>query len=223
MASQVDHAQLQAVALPDLTAPEKATAASKTGMTEDKTTFSDARGLDGSFKLPDVSSLQFVKGEAPAAGKPCAVLFWGKYAKGDYRTMVHVSYLMRALPELQVLGVSCDPDMDGCASMLKKNGTPMPTQSIDELIFDMSLAFDTDKKVRLGFPRSSQRPLAAAARTNNASQRRRSKPPSRPSARRPRPDFYSSSTRRGYLSGKRSSLPPGISSKGSSRSSARSC
>ena len=41
--------------------------------------------------------------QAPAAGKPCAVLFWGKYAKGDYRTMVHVSYLMRALPELQVL------------------------------------------------------------------------------------------------------------------------
>jgi hypothetical protein len=151
MASQVDHAQLQAVALPDLTSPEKATTASKTGMTEDKTTFSDARGLDGSFKLPDVSTLQFVKGEAPAAGKPVAVLFWGKYAKGDYRTMVHVSYLMRALPELQVLGVSCDPDMDGCASMLKKNGTPMPTQSIDELIFDMSLAFDTDKKVKTAF------------------------------------------------------------------------
>ena len=30
-------------------------------------------------------------------------MFWGKYAKGDYRTMVHVSYLMRALPELQAL------------------------------------------------------------------------------------------------------------------------
>jgi hypothetical protein len=35
--------------------------------------------------------------------------------------------------------------------MLKKNGTPMPTQSIDELIFDMSLAFDTDKKVKTAF------------------------------------------------------------------------
>ena len=41
--------------------------------------------------------------QAPATGKPCAVMFWGKYAKGDYRTMVHVSYLMRALPELQAL------------------------------------------------------------------------------------------------------------------------
>ena len=30
--------------------------------------------------------------QAPATGKPCAVMFWGKYAKGDYRTMVHVSY-----------------------------------------------------------------------------------------------------------------------------------
>jgi len=41
--------------------------------------------------------------QAPAAGKATAVMFWGKYAKGDYRTMVHVSYLMRALPELQAL------------------------------------------------------------------------------------------------------------------------
>ena len=76
--------------------------------------------------------------QAPAAGKPCAVMFWGKYAKGDYRTMVHVSYLMRALPELQVLGVSCDAAKEDCEAMLKKNGTAMPTQSIDELIFDMS-------------------------------------------------------------------------------------
>ena len=89
--------------------------------------------------------------QAPAAGKPCAVLFWGKYAKGDYRTMVHVSYLMRALPELQVLGVSCDAAKEDCEAMLKKNGTAMPTQSIDELIFDMSLAFDEGKKVKEAF------------------------------------------------------------------------
>ena len=35
--------------------------------------------------------------------------------------------------------------------MLKKNGTAMPTQSIDELIFDMSLAFDEGKKVKEAF------------------------------------------------------------------------
>ena len=213
-------------------------ASKQPALTEDKTTFSDARGLDGSFKLPDVSSLKFVKGAAPDASapggdrnvaapsrcvrgrdatqtsrrltsctarravrarfgvqvaaeplselsalppaadgscgrsagrlspnsprcpprrrrddaaatpprhppprsKPVAVLFWGKYAKGDYRTMVHFSYLMRALPELQVLGVSCDAAVEDCEAMLKKNGTAMPTQSIDELIFDMSLA-----------------------------------------------------------------------------------
>ena len=78
-------------------------------------------------------------------------MFWGKYAKGDYRTMVHVSYLMRALPELQVLGVSCDAAKEDCEAMLKKNGTAMPTQSIDELIFDMSLAFDEGRKVKEAF------------------------------------------------------------------------
>jgi len=151
MAANVDHAAISKMALPDLTAPEQATLASKTGLTEDKATYSDARGLDGSFKMPDLSTLQFVKGEAPAAGKPCAVMFWGKYAKGDYRTMVHVSYLMRALPELQVLGVSCDAAKEDCEAMLKKNGTAMPTQSIDELIFDMSLAFDEGRKVKEAF------------------------------------------------------------------------
>ena len=151
MAANVDHAAISKMALPDLSAPEKATLASKSGLTEDKATYSDARGLDGSFKMPDLSTLQFVKGEAPAAGKPTAVMFWGKYAKGDYRTMVHVSYLMRALPELQVLGVSCDAAKEDCEAMLKKNGTAMPTQSIDELIFDMSLAFDEGKKVKEAF------------------------------------------------------------------------
>ena len=47
MAANVDHAAISAMALPDLTAPEKATLASKTGLTEDKATYSDARGLDG--------------------------------------------------------------------------------------------------------------------------------------------------------------------------------
>ena len=103
MAANVDHAAISKMALPDLSSPEKAVLASKPGLTEDKATYSDARGLDGSFKMPDLSTLQFVKGEAPAAGKATAVMFWGKYAKGDYRTMVHVSYLMHALPELQAL------------------------------------------------------------------------------------------------------------------------
>jgi hypothetical protein len=61
--------------------------------------------------------------------------------------MVHFSFLMRALPGLRVVGVSCDPAEEDCASMLKKMDTPMPTQSIDCLIFDMPLAFDDGKVV----------------------------------------------------------------------------
>ena len=64
MAANVDHAAISKMALPDLSSPEKAVLASKSGLTEDKATYSDARGLDGSFKMPDLSTLQFVKGEA---------------------------------------------------------------------------------------------------------------------------------------------------------------
>ena len=164
MAAIVDHAAIQAQSLPDLAAPEKGTLASKQPfLTPDKTTYADAKGLDGSFKLPDVGSLKFVKGDCPDASKPVAVLFWGKYAKGDYRTMVHFSYLMRALPELQVLGVSCDAVFEDCEAMLKKNNTPMPTQSIDELIFDMSLAFDEGKKVKDAFAKVGKAPAPGFA------------------------------------------------------------
>ena len=164
MAAQVDHAAIQAMSLPDLSAPEKGTLASKQPfLTPDKTTYGDAKGLDGSFKLPDLASLKFVKGALPDATKPVAVLFWGKYAKGDYRTMVHFSYLMRALPALQVLGVSCDAAFEDCEAMLKKNNTPMPTQSIDELIFDMALAFDEGKKVKDAFAAVGKAPAPGFA------------------------------------------------------------
>ena len=66
MAANVDHAAISKMALPDLSSPEKAVLASKPGLTEDKATYSDARGLDGSFKMPDLSTLQFVKGEVLA-------------------------------------------------------------------------------------------------------------------------------------------------------------
>ena len=70
MAAIVDHAAIQAQSLPDLVSPEKGTLASKQPfLTPDKTTYADAKGLDGSFKLPDVGSLKFVKGAAPDASK----------------------------------------------------------------------------------------------------------------------------------------------------------
>ena len=50
MAANVDHAAISKMALPDLTAPDKAVLASKPGLTEDKATYSDARGLDGGLE-----------------------------------------------------------------------------------------------------------------------------------------------------------------------------
>ena len=47
--------------------------------------------------------------------------------------------------------------------MLKKNGTPMPTQSIDELIFDMSLSFDEGKIVKDALATVGKPPAPGAA------------------------------------------------------------
>ena len=115
----------------------------------DRTTYNDFQGKGAA--LPDLSSLKFIKGEAPKLDAPIAVLFWAKFAKGDYRTMVHFSLMMRKIPALQVVGISCDPDFEDCESMLKKMNTAMPTQSIDELIFDMSLAFDEGTTLKKAF------------------------------------------------------------------------
>lgn len=144
----VDHDMISKVSLPDLGAPEKGTAESKK-IPDDKITYSSAKSLGAD--MPDLTSLKFVSGELPRAKEPVAVLFWAKYAKGDYRTMVHFSYLMRALPKLQIIGVSCDADLADCEAMMKKKGTPMPTQSIDELLFDFPLAFDEGRKVKNAF------------------------------------------------------------------------
>ena len=98
--------------LPDLENPSAATMEKK-ALPAERCTFSDAKGL-GSAMLPDLTGLKFVKGELPRKGEPVVILFWAKYAKGDYRTMVHFSYLMRALPSLQCVGVSCDAEEADC-------------------------------------------------------------------------------------------------------------
>ena len=121
-------------------------AKNKTGLGE-KACFSNDKGLGSAF--PDVSQAVLLKGEAPDfdAG-PVVLLFWAKYAKGDYRTMVHFSYLVRTIPGLQVYGISCDAEEADATAMLKKMGTAMPTQSLDELLFDYTLAYDAGSAVK---------------------------------------------------------------------------
>mmetsp|Transcript_20785 Transcript_20785/g.26894 ORF Transcript_20785/g.26894 Transcript_20785/m.26894 type:complete len:244 (-) Transcript_20785:1332-2063(-) len=161
--SVVDHSVLMASALPSGFGSEGYDAASS-GTVEakklaaDRTTWNDAKGLGE--KMPSIESLKYIKGEPPKAGSPLVIIFWGKYAKGDYRTCVHFSYLKRALPALEFLGISCDNSEDDAQSMLKKLGQPMPTQSIDELIFDFPLAYDRDKVVRDAFIPCTVKPPA---------------------------------------------------------------
>ena len=145
----VDHTMAMKMAMPqslqDLEAKDPKNglpmghAKNKTGLGE-KACFSNDKGLGSAF--PDVSQAVLLKGEAPDfdAG-PVVLLFWAKYAKGDYRTMVHFSYLVRTIPGLQVYGISCDAEEADATAMLKKMGTAMPTQSLDELLFDYTLAY----------------------------------------------------------------------------------
>lgn len=144
--AEVDLSASMAAALPQ--SLDVASLDSEKVIADDKKTFDDFKG-SGS-PLPDLSSLKFVKGELPedTGSGPLVLLSWAKYAKGDYRTMVHFSFLMRALPGLRVVGVSCDPAEEDCRAILKKMNTPMPTQSIDMLVFDMPLAFDEGKLVK---------------------------------------------------------------------------
>lgn len=145
LAEEVDLSNAISAALPNL---ELATLDKEKSLPEDKRTYDDFKGIG--TDLPDLSTLKFLKGEAPtdASTGPFVILSWAKYAKGDYRTMVHFSFLMRALPGLRVLGVSVDPAEEDATAILKKMNTPMPTQSIDLLVFDMDLAFDEGKKVK---------------------------------------------------------------------------
>lgn len=149
-AAAVDHTAAMAAALPDLTSPASTGTMAAKALSAERATFSDAKGLGEA--LPDLSSLTYVKGEPVEPGDgPLCVFFWAKYAKGDYRTMVHFSYLKRALPELATLAISCDAEEADAAAMLKKMNTAMPTQSLDELIFEYPLAFDGGKTVRDAF------------------------------------------------------------------------
>jgi hypothetical protein len=61
--------------------------------------------------------------------KVTVVLFWAKFAKGDYTTIAGVSELAKrwaGVDSVQFVGVSVDPDKEDAVSIVKKIGTTMP-------------------------------------------------------------------------------------------------
>ena len=69
----------------------EATSATKAPPLADKMTYSDDKALGVS--MPGLTSLKWLQDEAPVSGKPLVVLFWAKFAKGDYKHLAQFSQL----------------------------------------------------------------------------------------------------------------------------------
>lgn len=120
-------------------------------------TYSD----DGSFgkNAPALDSLEWIKGDAVAysSEKPTVIVFWAKFAKGDYTTITGVSDIFDDFKEqAQFMGISLDPVVDDAKSFLKKIGTAMPELDVKKCVVPYSLAFDTGKTVKEAFRTTSE-------------------------------------------------------------------
>lgn len=125
---------------------------------EEYTTYADDAALGK--PAPAVDTLEYVKGDPVTlgGGKVTVVLFWAKFAKGDYTTIAGVSKLASmyaGVPDVQFVGLSVDPEKGDAESFLKKIGTSMPEIYITDLQVPYPLAWDSGKKVKEAFRKLS--------------------------------------------------------------------
>merc|ERR1712098_531146 len=104
---------------------------------EDKC-YADNTALGKEF--PSCETLEYVKDNAPEAGKPTVYLFWAKFAKGQFKTFMQFSDVNRIYEGINVVGVGIDAAKKDAEKMLTKIGTPMATQNIEALEFDYPMA-----------------------------------------------------------------------------------
>eukprot|EP00040_Diaphanoeca_grandis_P001732 m.19345 g.19345 ORF g.19345 m.19345 type:complete len:636 (+) comp12422_c1_seq1:1421-3328(+) len=100
---------------------------------------------------PDIDSVEFVKGGPVAVadgGKTTVIMFFAKFAKGDYTTIVGLSRIVELFPDVNFVGLSIDPEKADVESFVKKIGTAMPEIYIDELVVNFPLAWDKGKLVK---------------------------------------------------------------------------
>lgn len=99
---------------------------------------------------PSIDSVEYVKGDPIKLGdgKVSVVTFFAKFAKGDYTTVVGVSKLADAFPDVQFLGISVDPAKGDAEGFLKKIGTSMPEIYVASLDVNYPLAWDAGKAVK---------------------------------------------------------------------------
>lgn len=116
---------------------------------EDKITYSDDMILGS--KLPEMNALDWLQDgdtakDAVSKGKYIALVFWGKYAKGDYKLVCHFSDLATKYPDICVIGIACDAEKEDAEKLFTKIGKAMPEQGIDNFTLNFPSAYDPGKK-----------------------------------------------------------------------------
>ena len=86
-------------------------------------------------------------------GKPTVVFFWAKFAKGDFATVNVFSYIARQHPDVQVVGISCDPHKADAEKYLTKVGVFQKELGTSGLTpeADCALAYDPERAVKERF------------------------------------------------------------------------
>jgi hypothetical protein len=122
---------------------------------EKKLTYSDDPILG--TKLPDLGSLQWFQGEKEAldalsSPKVKVVLFWAKFAKGDWHAIQQFEIMSKKYPGVDFLGISCDPSLDTAGGILDDaNGGDYTDINLYKFKYTFPAAFDPDRKVNSAF------------------------------------------------------------------------
>jgi len=114
---------------------------------DDKKTYNDNPFFGKDLPKAEWDGLNWIQKEKVAHdAKVLVLMFWGKYAKGDYRTVCDFSDLQASYPDLPIVGVSCDAEEADARKLLGKAGTEMAEQNIPSFKCDYTMAHDAGKK-----------------------------------------------------------------------------
>jgi hypothetical protein len=113
-------------------------------------------------KLPNLDDLDWFQGEEAAIAALSSpdvkvILFWAKFAKGDWLTIQQFENLQAKYPTVNFLGISCDPKESECKKILAKaNGGDFPEINLFKFNYTFPAAFDAEGKVKKRFMKLGQ-------------------------------------------------------------------
>jgi hypothetical protein len=118
-------------------------------------TYDDDRFLGK--KLPNMDELDWFQGNdvaqaALASPEVKVILFWAKFAKGDWYTIQQFENLQKKYPNVNFLGISLDPKESECKKILvKADGGDFPEINLFKFNFTFPAAYDADGKIKNRF------------------------------------------------------------------------